>query len=79
VSDATLLAAFKPLGYNVVLEHARDAKPDGSLSVYCGLQEKPIPYVNIEALHGHRDPQQRMIEAVIAFHLKKEPVPPLIP
>ena len=45
---------------NVVLQNNSVVTEDGSLSVYCGKNNKP--YVNIEAEHGHYDVQVRMLE-----------------
>jgi hypothetical protein len=45
----------------VVLQHHRP-QDDGSLSVYAA--KKKIPYINIEALHGHLDEQIRMLETL---------------
>jgi hypothetical protein len=56
---------FKSKGFNVVLQDNRSVTDDGSLSVYCGL--KNIPYINVEAEHGHLEEQVEMIRAVYAF------------
>lgn len=46
---------------NVVLQKA-NPYDDGSLSVYAA--KKKIPYVNVEALHGHLNEQIKMLEAL---------------
>ncbi len=44
----------------VVLQDNARMTDDGSLSVYCG--QRGIAYVNVEAQHGHRKEQVRMLE-----------------
>lgn len=46
---------------NAVLQH-QEPEDDGSLSVYAGKNN--IPYVNVEALHGHLDEQVKMLEVL---------------
>ena len=60
-TDAALFHYLKRKKINVVLQHHSPAD-DGSLSVYAAKNK--IPYVNIEALHGHLDEQIRMLEAL---------------
>ncbi|MBK7099776.1 MAG: hypothetical protein IPH58_17615 [Sphingobacteriales bacterium] len=55
---------FKSLGRNVVLQ-SEEVKDDGSLSVYC--QNNGIPYINIEAQHGHLQEQAEMIKEILVF------------
>ncbi len=50
---------FKAKRRNVVLQ-SDDAEDDGSLSVYC--QRNGIPYINVEAQHGHSVQQARMMQ-----------------
>lgn len=49
-------------GFNVVLQDNKNATDDGSLSVYCGNEK--ITYINVEAEHGHRAEQIKMLEAL---------------
>ncbi|HRN48018.1 MAG TPA: hypothetical protein PK110_02255 [Niabella sp.] len=55
---------FKSMGRNVALQ-SEGVEDDGSLSVYC--QKNGIPYINIEAQHGHLQKQAEMINEVYAF------------
>jgi hypothetical protein len=55
---------LKSLNQNVVLQ-SENAEDDGSLSIYC--QKKGIPYINIEAQHGHKDKQVKMIEMALSL------------
>ena len=45
--------------YNVVLQSTETLTDDGSLSVYCG--QLGIPYINVEAQHGHLPRQIKML------------------
>lgn len=49
-------------GYNAMLQDEENVTNDGSLSVYSG--RRGIPYINIEAGHGHLEKQIEMINAV---------------
>ena len=49
-------------GFNVVLQDNQSVTDDGSLSVWAARQG--LPYVNIEAEHGHRKTQVRMLRAL---------------
>jgi hypothetical protein len=51
VTDHTILHALIAGQYNVVLQANETMTDDGSLSVYCA--KLGIPYVNVEAQHGH--------------------------
>ena len=53
---------FRQEGSSVVLQDNQTATDDGSLSVLAAARE--VPYVNIEAQHGHLDQQIHMIEQV---------------
>jgi hypothetical protein len=61
VLDPGLFTLLRAAGFNVVLQSSTPTD-DGSLSVYC--QRRRIPYVNVEAGHGHTVEQQRMLEAL---------------
>jgi len=51
VTDHSILHALIAGQYNVVLQANETMTDDGSLSVYCA--KLGIPYVNVEAQHGH--------------------------
>jgi hypothetical protein len=50
---------------NVILQDNKKYVNDGSLSVYCGVND--IPYINIEAQKGHFDEQLRLIKEVLSI------------
>ena len=62
-TDSTLFEKIKMRGFNVVLEFSNQLTDDGSLSIYCS--RLGIPYINIEAEHGHEKVQAAMLQAVI--------------
>lgn len=51
-------------GFHAVLQRVPAATDDGSLSVYAA--EVGLPYVNVEAEHGHMEQQLKMLEAIAA-------------
>lgn len=53
---------IKEKGFNVILQDNKNVTDDGSLSVYCGNEK--ITYINIEAEHGHRAEQVKMLEVL---------------
>lgn len=55
-------ARLKKAGFNVVLQ-AGQPSDDGSLSVYCS--RNGINYVNVEAQHGSRKEQIKMLHALL--------------
>ncbi len=59
VTTRELFEKFKALGYNTVLQNNATMTDDGSLSVLAGRQV--IPYINVEAQHGHLDMQIAML------------------
>lgn len=61
-TDSGLFNELKNAGVNVVLQSANPVD-DGSLSVYCA--EKNLPYVNVEAEHGHVVKQKQMLDLVL--------------
>ena len=63
VTDRALYDALVARGFNAVLQDNDAATDDGSLSVWAAQQG--VPYVNVEAQHGHRAEQARMIEALM--------------
>lgn len=64
VTRAGLFEPLRDQGFNVVLQADRPSD-DGSLSVWFGQQRRA--YVNVEAQHGHRAEQHRMLAAVAAL------------
>lgn len=62
VTERGLYDALTAQGFPAVLQDNERAADDGSLSVWAG--RRGIAYVNVEAEHGHRDEQVRMLEAL---------------
>lgn len=62
VTDRELYFHFARLGFNVVLQDNATVTDDGSLSVLAARRQ--VPYINVEARHGHLEQQRRMLEAV---------------
>lgn len=62
VTDRALYDALAGRGFNAVLQDNAAATDDGSLSVWAA--QHGVPYVNVEAEHGHRAEQARMIAAL---------------
>jgi hypothetical protein len=65
VTEEAWVEPLAAAGFNVVLQDNSRVTDDGSLSVYCG--QRGIPYVNVEARHGHHAEQVRMIEHLDAY------------
>ncbi|WP_420454566.1 hypothetical protein [Rubrivirga sp.] len=63
VTDRALYAALAARGFNAVLQDNAAATDDGSLSVWAAREG--VPYVNVEAQHGHRAEQAAMIDALL--------------
>lgn len=63
VTDANLFAALADRGHSVILQNEATVADDGSLSVWCGRMG--IPYVNVEAEHGHRTEQAAMLRDLL--------------
>lgn len=61
-TDRGLFDELKNEGVNIVLQ-ARNPLDDGSLSVYC--EQNNIPYVNVEAQHGHSGKQNQLLDLVL--------------
>ncbi len=59
VNDPDHFTFIKNKGYNVILQTAGILEDDGSLSIWCS--RKGIPYINIEAEHGHHEEQMKML------------------
>lgn len=62
VTDRALFDRLAAAGFNAVLQDNARVTDDGSLSVWAAQQG--LPYVNVEAEHGHLDAQLRMLEAL---------------
>ncbi len=62
VTDRCLYDALVPQGWAAVLQDNARATDDGSLSVLCA--QRGIPYVNVEAEHGHAAEQRAMLDAL---------------
>jgi hypothetical protein len=65
ITEEAWLEPLAEAGFNVVLQDNTQVTDDGSMSVYCG--QRGIPYVNVEARHGHHDEQVQMIEFLDQF------------
>ena len=57
---------FLARGVNVIYEHVTQAGNDCSFSNYAALNQI-APYYNIEAQHGHLEPQKAILDALMAF------------
>lgn len=62
VTEQKHFEALKARGFNVVLQKRAPATDDGSLSVWAAAHG--VAYVNVEAQHGHRAEQERMLQAL---------------
>ncbi len=62
VTERLFFDALKVRGFNVVLQNNETMTDDGSLSVLAA--QRKIPYINIEAQHGHTEEQTRMLEVI---------------
>ncbi len=63
VTDPGHFRRLKSEAYNVALQNNATVTDDGSFSVFCG--NFGIPYINVEAEHGHLETQKQMIRAVV--------------
>ncbi len=63
VTDRAIYDALVARGFNAVLQDNDAATDDGSLSVWAA--RRAVPYVNVEAQHGHRDEQAAMLLALL--------------
>jgi D-alanyl-D-alanine dipeptidase len=71
VTDPGLFDALAGHGHSVILQNEATVADDGSLSVWCGRMG--IPYVNVEAEHGHRTEQAAMLRDLMALVAEKRP------
>ena len=62
VTERAHYDALVARGFNAVLQDNASATDDGSLSVWAAQNGRP--YVNVEAQHGHRGMQEKMIRAL---------------
>lgn len=62
VTDRAIYDALVARGFNAVLQDNDAATDDGSLSVWAARHG--VPYVNVEAQHGHTEAQSRMLEVL---------------
>ncbi|MCP4458472.1 MAG: hypothetical protein GY816_10690 [Cytophagales bacterium] len=69
VTTLEFFEKFRNMGYNTVLQNNETMTDDGSLSVLAGRLD--IPYINVEAEHGHFKEQVEMMFALISvLHTK---------
>lgn len=75
-TDPVLFEQMAAAGFNAILQHNEKVKQDGSLSVYCGNQQRS--YVNIETQHGklsqYREMLEKLLELLAATNKKSPPV-----
>jgi hypothetical protein len=64
-TNSIFFEKLKKLKINVILQDNKKYVNDGSLSVYCGVNN--IPYINIEAQKGHFKEQLRLIREVLTI------------
>ena len=71
VTDAAFFDRLSQAGFNVVLQNNRFVTDDGSLSVLAARWG--IPYINVEAQHGHLKPQEKMLRALVKLLSRLNP------
>jgi len=71
VTDRGVFDALADRGHSVILQNEASVSDDGSLSVWCGRMG--IPYVNVEAEHGHRAEQAAMLRDLVAVLADTQP------
>ncbi len=59
VTSHELYETLRDAGANVILQDNVNARDDGSLSILAGREG--LPYVNVEAQHGHLEKQRKML------------------
>lgn len=72
VTQRRFFDALTKRGFNAVLQNNESVTDDGSLSVYCAQQN--VPYVNVEAQHGHLETQVAMLKALFEVLSQMNPV-----
>lgn len=72
VTTRPLFDAVAASGVNAVLQNNETPTDDGSLSVWAA--QNGLPYLNVEAQHGHLDQNTRMIELIPAWTGEKQTV-----
>lgn len=65
ITEADWFSGIRSAGFNVVVQDNAQVTDDGSLSVLCG--QRGIPYVNVEAQHGHFEIQVQMLDYLERF------------
>jgi len=63
VTSARLYGLLTPTKFNVVIQNNANVTDDGSLSVFCG--QRGIDYVNVEAQHGKKGANKRMVKRML--------------
>ena len=63
VTGTGLFEGLTGRGHSVIVQNEATVQDDGSLSVWCGRMG--IPYVNVEAEHGHRAEQAAMLRDLL--------------
>lgn len=64
-TDAEIYAALMIKKINVILQDNENFVDDGSLSVYCGMNN--IRYINIETQHDHLKQQLKFMELILSI------------
>jgi D-alanyl-D-alanine dipeptidase len=72
VTERRFFDALTQQGFNAVLQNNATVTDDGSLSVYCAQQG--VPYVNVEAQHGHLEVQVAMLRSLFKMLEKMQQV-----
>lgn len=63
ITAKSLFIRLQPSRYHIVLQDNTSMTDDGSLSVFCGIHG--IDYINVEAEHGKRGVQRRMLRQML--------------
>ncbi len=64
-TEKSIYEQLKAKKINTVWETTSTSIDDGSLAYYCS--QKNIPYVNVEAQHGHRSQQLKLLNALTSI------------
>ncbi|MBK7289995.1 MAG: hypothetical protein IPI78_07015 [Chitinophagaceae bacterium] len=76
-TDSLLYQRMADFGFNSIWQDNEKVKKDGSLSVYCGENDKR--YINIETQHGKVDQYVIMLEKLLLVLFDENKVPAEIP